>query len=218
MKITHWSLPKIWYQVPADYFHRGVKTNIFQRWWHLGKYRAVSEVLKLSPAKTILDVGSADGSFVNRLAPVLGDKGRIFAVDPYLPPLIVGRKLFPDTNFIQADCRFLPFKDRSMDAVVICETLEHVVDPFCSLLEMKRLLKETGYLIVEIDSGSLLFRLVWFLWKKLGPGRVWNHAHLTYFNVNLLEQLFINAGFKIDKKIMFNAGMGVCFRLVYSSG
>lgn len=217
-KQSHLPLPQIWRQVPADYFHRGVKTNPFQRWWHLGKHQAVIAALKLSSAKTILDVGSADGSFVNRLAAAIGDNSRIFAIDPYLLPLFAGRKLFPATHFIQADSRFLPFKTGSMDVVVICETLEHVVDPFCSLLEIRRLLKKNGYLIVEIDSGSLLFRLIWFLWKKLGPGRVWNHAHLTYFNVGLLEQLFINAGFRIDKKIMFNAGMGVCFRLVYSSG
>ena len=65
----------------------------------------------------------------------------------------------------------------------------------------------------ELVSSSNLGYGIWFFWKKFGKGKVWSGAHLTFFNVELLEGLFKKAGLKIEEKKMFNWGMGVCYRL-----
>jgi len=207
------NLKNIWSQVPPDYFSSGVKNSFLQNLWHTGKLMAVKQALAENRLDTLVDVGSADGNFVNRLVQNEILCRRVFAVDPYFPPLKFGKKAYPKINFIQADAHLLPLKTSSVDAVTILETLEHVIDPYCALRELKRIIKPRGVIIVELDSGSLLFRLIWYFWKKIGAGRVWNHAHLTFFNVHLLEQLFLNTGLKIEKKIFFNFGMGVCFLL-----
>ena len=207
------NLKEIWSQVPPDYFSSGVTNSFLQNLWHTGKLMVVKQTLGENKLDTLVDVGSANGSFVNRLAQNGILCRRVLAVDPYFPPLKFGKKAYPKINFIQADAHLLPLKNSSVDAVIILETLEHVVDPYCTLLELKRIIKPQGVIVVELDSNSLLFRLIWYFWKKLGAGKVWNHAHLTFFNVHLLEQLFLNAGLKIDKKIFFNLGMGVCFLL-----
>lgn len=207
------NLKDIWGQVPEDYFSSGIRKSFLQNLWHTGKLLAVKHALAEKRLDVLVDVGSADGSFVNRLIQNGIFCRRVFAVDPYFPPLNFGKKSFPSMNYIQADAHLLPLKSSSVDAVTILETLEHVVDPYCTILELKRIIKPDGHIIVELDSGSLLFRLIWYFWKKLGAGKVWNHAHLTFFNVNLLEQLFYNTGLKVEKKIFFNFGMGVCFLL-----
>jgi len=205
-------LAKIWSQVPADYFSSGIKTNFLQKIWHGRKLKAVAESAGVDRTGVLVEVGSADGSFVNSLSKRI-KLNKIFAIDPYLPPLVFGKKKYRDIVFIQADAHRLPLKNKSADLITILETLEHVVDPFGTLIELKRILKEGGSIIVEIDSGSWLFRVIWFFWKKFGKGKVWSGAHLTFFNVELLEGLFKKAGLKIAEKKMFNWGMGVCFRL-----
>jgi SAM-dependent methyltransferase len=205
-------LAKIWSQVPADYFSSGTKTNFLQKIWHGRKLKAVAESAGVGKSGVLVEVGSADGSFVNSLSNKI-QLNKIIAIDPYLPPLIFGRKKYRNIVFIQSDAHRLPLKNKSVDLITILETLEHVVDPYGTLMELKRIIKKDGYIIVEIDSGSWLFQVIWFFWKKFGKGKVWSGAHLTFFNVELLEGLFKKAGLKIEEKKMFNWGMGVCFRL-----
>lgn len=205
-------LPKIWSQVPSDYFSSGKRTNILQKIWHGRKLKAVAESIGKTKINVLVEVGSADGSFVHSLSKII-KINKILAIDPYLPPLSLGKKMYPNITFIQADAHRLSLKSKSADLITILETLEHVVDPYGTLMELKRITKKDGSIIVEIDSGSWLFQAVWFFWKKFGKGRVWNRAHLTFFNVELLEGLFKKVGLKIEEKKLFNWGMGVCFRL-----
>lgn len=205
-------LPKIWSQVPADYFSSGIKTNFLQKIWHGRKLKAVAESVVIRKADILIEVGSADGSFVNSLSKRI-KLNKIIAVDPYFPPLVFGKKKYRNIVFIQADAHCLPLKNKSADLITILETLEHVVNPYGTLMELKRITKKDGIIIVEIDSGSWLFQMVWFFWKKFGKGKVWSGAHLTFFNVELLEGLFKKAGLKVEEKKFFNWGMGVCYRL-----
>ena len=205
-------LAKIWSQVPADYFSSGIKTNFLQKIWHGRKLKAVAESAGVDRTGVLVEVGSADGSFVNSLSKRI-KLNKIFAIDPYLPPLVFGKKKYRDIVFIQADAHRLPLRTKSADLVTILETLEHVANPYGTLMELKRIIKKDGHIIVEIDSGSWLFQVIWFFWKKFGKGKVWSGAHLTFFNVELLEGLFKKAGLKIEEKKMFNWGMGVCYRL-----
>lgn len=205
-------LPKIWSQVPADYFSSGIKTNFLQKIWHGRKLKAVAESIEINKINVLVEVGSADGSFVNLLSKKI-QTNKIIAIDPYLPPLVFGKKKYRNIVFIQADAHRLPIKSKSVDLITILETLEHVVNPYGTLMELKRIIKKDGLIIVEIDSGSWLFQVVWFFWKKFGKGKVWSGAHLTFFNVGILEGLFRKIGLKVEEKKMFNWGMGVCFRL-----
>lgn len=207
------NLLAIWAQVPPDYFSKGTRTNILQKLWHNGKFFAVLSLVKQKSSHTILDVGSADGSFIYRISRHAPCKN-VIATDPYFPPLSYGKTKFRNMPFLQSDAHKLPFKSHSIDTITILETLEHVADPYGVLLELKRILKPHGQLIVELDSGNLLFQIVWFVWRKFGKGRVWEGAHLTHFNINLLEKLFSKTHFKISSKKLFNIGMGVCYRLV----
>lgn len=211
--IGRMTLTDIWAQVPDDYFAKGVKQNVLQRIWHTGKLRAVARAFGSKPVESLVDIGSADGSFIHRLETQGVSSHLVVSVDPYFPPLRYGKTNYRSQQYVQADAHALPFKNDSVDVVTICETLEHVVDPYCTIKELKRILKKRGAIVVEMDSGSFLFQIVWLIWKKFGVGKVWNHAHLTFFNVHLLEQLFGNAGLNIESKQFFNAGMGVCFVL-----
>ena len=58
----------------------------------------------------------------------------------------------------QANISELPFEDQTFDSVIICFVLEHLPNPTQALLEVKRVLKVGGTLmVIEGDHGSTLF-------------------------------------------------------------
>lgn len=212
LAMTQVTLFDIWAQVPPDYFERGTRNNILQRAWHRKKLSVVRNAIGAQDVHTILEVGSADGTAIATITKSLNVQ-RILAIDPYFPPLQHGSHLYRTIQFIQADGHRLPFRSNSINVITLLETLEHVADPEKTLIEMKRVLKRNGRVIVEMDSGSLLFQLVWIVWKLIGPGKVWRGSHLTFFDVGRLERLFRKTGFIVREKRLFTLGMGVCFVL-----
>lgn len=207
-------LKEIWAQVPADYYDQGIKKNPLQHLWHTKK---LAEILKLLPtdlpagrqALKILDVGCSSAVLTAQIAKTL-PKSKVTGLDSYKKAIEFARKKYPHINFIIADAHKLPFGDKSFDLVICTETLEHVIDPKKALMEMKRVLHPKGRAIISMDSGSLLFRTIWYFWTK-SKGKVWENAHLHEFNAKLLEDLIRETGFKIKKKNYSHLGMAVTF-------
>lgn len=212
--IAQKKLKKIWAQVPPDYYDKGVKNNLLQKIWH---GRKLSQVIKLLPAEKarnnktlkILDVGCSSAILTAQVAKIL-PKSKVTGLDSYKEAIVFARKKYPHISFVVADAHKIPFKNKVFDIVICTETLEHVVDPKHVLAEIKRVLKKDGHAIVSMDSGSLLFRTIWFFWTKT-TGKVWENAHLHEFNTKLLGNLIKKAGFKIKKKDFSHLGMAVTF-------
>lgn len=204
-------LVKIWNQVPVDYYDRGVEKNLFQRFWHTRKLEVFKELVGREKPKTILDIGCASGTMTNNIARIF-PKSKITAVDVYPAAISFAKKKYLYIHFLVADAHKLPFKDDSFDLVVCYETIEHVVNPKKVLQEIKRVLKKDGSAIIEMDSGSLLFRVVWWIWEKT-KGKVWQGAHLHPFHHTELEKIILKAGFKIVKRRLSHFRMAVSFFL-----
>lgn len=209
-------LKEIWAQVPPDYYDRGIKNNPFQKIWH---NRKLTQVLKLLPKKPskyknpssikILDVGCSSAVLTAEIAKTL-PRSKVFGLDSYKDAIVFARKKYSHISFVVADAHKIPFRNKSFDIVVCTETLEHVVEPKRVLGEIKRVLKKDGYAIISMDSGSLLFKIIWFFWTKT-KGKVWESAHLHEFNAKLLENLIKAADFKVKKKNTSHFGMAVTF-------
>lgn len=211
MKYSKATLQSILKQVPVDYYESGKKSNVFQKIWHGKKWEILNKQLTGFPKK-ILDSGCASGHIAHLIKEKFPDS-EVFGVDIYSPAITYAKKIYPNIEFKVADAQELPFKSNLFDVVLSSEVLEHVVDPKKTLLEIKRVLNPKGYAIVEMDSGSVLFSIVWYLWKKLGPGAVWRNSHLTHFNSEILEKLIRNSGFKVINKKFSMFGMAVFFKL-----
>lgn len=195
-------------QVPPDYYQKGIRNNFLQNKWHTRKLSAVLSEVKNSP-NSILDVGCASGWFLSELQKEF-PSAKCYGVDIYPDAIAYGKKKYKKIKFEIADAHKLPFKNGMFDLVVCTEVLEHVDDPRHVITEIKRVLKKNGRAIIELDSGSILFSTVWFLWK-LSKGGVWNHSHLHSFNVQKLHKLLKDAGFTIENKKRFNLGMAMVF-------
>lgn len=98
----------------------------------------------------ILDYGCGPGNYVKPLAELIGESGKIYALD--INPLAIRmvrsialKKQLTNVNTICSDCQTgLP--DNSMDVVLLYDTLHTLGDPDRVLEEIHRVLKSNGIL------------------------------------------------------------------------
>ena len=204
-------LYEIWNQVPTTYYQQGVKGNLFQYLWHSHKIKLAKRILSKLKFDNCLDVGCASGYMISEIFKTF-PQAKYFGVDVYDKAIEYAKITYPNIEFKIASADKLPFKNDYFDLILFYETIEHVENPKECLKEIKRVLKKGGTLILTMDSGSWLFRLVWFIWENT-KGKIWQGAHLHPFHHKELEKLIQDSGFKIKDKIFSFAGMEVTFIL-----
>lgn len=211
MKNEKHSLRNIWKKVPVDYYQKGMRTNFFQKVWHSIKIKSAKKILKNYKFKNFLDIGCASGYMLSQIQQTYPDT-EYFGVDVYGNAIQFAKRNYPDIKFQVAFAEKLPFRQESFDLITFYETIEHVENPLLALKEIRRVLKKDGISIVSMDSGNLLFRLVWFVWENT-TGKAWKGAHLHPFHHNELEKLIRKTGLRIKKKLFTHLGMEVIFIL-----
>lgn len=206
---------KILSSVPPDYYQKGTKNNILQKYWHGTKINFALKILKRLSFRNCLEVGCASGYLISEVAKKHPEV-RFHAVDVYEEAIKLAKRKYSNINFVVAEAEKLPFKNNQIDLILCYETIEHVRNPKKAMLEMKRVLKKNGKLILAMDSGSMMFRVIWFFWEKT-YGRPWRHAHLNPFHHSDLENLVLKSGFKIADKYFTHFGLEIVFVLEVSS-
>ncbi len=205
-------LEKIWRQVPVDYYEKGIAENLGQRYWHGQKFLIIKKLLAGFSPRRILDIGSNGGDLTAKIAGLF-PKAKTTGVDVYQSSVSYASSRHPSVSFLVADGQNLPFKRSRFDLIFCLETLEHVEDPGEALSEIKRCLIKDGRAIISMDSGNLLFKIIWFFWTRFGKGKVWNGSHLTHFNKKTLKETILKNGFLIEQEIVSHFGMAVTLQL-----
>lgn len=194
--------------VPPDYYERSIKKNPLQRFWHYQRFAEVGEVVE-KPSGEILDIGSADGTFTK----VIADKSQarsVIGIDILESSVAYAKKRFAKSDnlkFLVADAVKLPFGDNRFEAVFCLEALEHIIDPHKAILEIKRVLKKGGYLVILVPTDSFLFKILW--WIVLHTwGKHWRETHLNSFRQkNFLPQNLEAVGFRVEEDCKFLLNM-----------
>ena len=116
-----------------------------------------------SEGNIILDIGCGVGNYIIALSKI----NRVcFGVDPlYEASLLKAQQKAKDENvnisLIRGVSENLPFGDKKFDMVLSLSTLQHVSDQDKTLSEIKRVLKDSGFLLVSVPTNrniSTLFR------------------------------------------------------------
>lgn len=170
---------------------------------HLRIYRSmqkdvVSICKDMEPGR-MLDVGAGTGY----LSLPLSKSNFVVALDANLDMLSYAQKIakrhksyiFP----VQGMAETLPFRDESFDAVVSSFALHHFFNLTTSLLEMIRVLRPGGYLILmDIAGGTLaseLHRVVTDQLFRMLSGQSWQGYY--YLDFNILKQWLIQTGLEV---------------------
>ena len=157
--------------------------------------------------RTILCLGSGAGSDVWFLAV----NNLVVGVDYALSGLKVGAR--HRLRSVQSDLNLsarLPFCDGAFDVVVCKDILEHLVDPLTILREVKRVIRNEGYIVLNLPNHFFLpMRLRLLLgkglrWRTLGADHTrdfqeWDYMHLRFFTYRGLCQMLATAGLRVEK-------------------
>ena len=146
-----------------DYYER---SNAVVRWIEARRLRFLEAEIRRARPRVLVEVGCGACHVLERLdAPV-----RI-GVDLSDTMLSVSARRTAGTGIGLCQCRaeHLPFADRSVDALVCTEVLEHVPDPDAVAAEAARVLAGNGIAIFTVPHEETIDRVKRFLrWTGLG--------------------------------------------------
>jgi 2-polyprenyl-3-methyl-5-hydroxy-6-metoxy-1,4-benzoquinol methylase len=164
---------------------------------HLARYMFAAQFVS---GKKVLDFGSGEGYGVS----ILADHGAASASGIDISPLAVehARKKYPQQSidFVCADCLSAPFTDKSFDLVTSFEVIEHLTDHVGYLGEVRRLLKDEGYLIISTPNitnsdGNNCFHL-----KELSLKEFIDLLRTSFKNVKIYAQTDLICSMVYDPK------------------
>lgn len=116
----------------------------------MDKLNRMAERLNLKPGSVVLDVGTGTGVFLPYLLSKVGERGKIVALDIAEDMLAVARdkNLGNNIRYLQADISRIPVCDEIFDSIICYSSFPHFHDKQKSLVEMKRVMKKGGNLVI----------------------------------------------------------------------
>jgi len=149
----------------------------------------LKEQISLKPNDKILDIGCGPCGMINCF-----DIGERYGLDPLIDYYLSNFDMPRETKWVRGIGESLPFKDEHFDVVIATDTLDHVEEPGKVLAEIKRVLKEGGFLFLTINIYTQCIKLIKSTHKTLGIG---SPAELHTFTAKRIEQLLHRLGFRI---------------------
>ncbi len=145
---------KLFYHFPAPAFIGRFLDSDVRRW--IQSPNKIVERSGIKPGMIVMDLGCGSGAFTPFVARVVGEEGKVYAVD-IQPTMLkqLERKLAKAENrdirnikLKQASAYDLPFADVSLDLVYMVTVLQEIPDRGRALREIGRVLKAGGILSV----------------------------------------------------------------------
>jgi len=164
----------------------------FNRW-----YIPIEKFLK--PEQTIVEIGCGKGEFLSYLKEKKFKN--LFGFD-----ILNINKEFIKRIDVEKD--IIPFKNESVDVVLMVEVIEHLINPYHILREIRRILKKEGVLIISTHNQvNILMRLLFLFgitnptndvsrqYDK-GPNKHHMYGHLRTYSKKILIKVTAKEGFK----------------------
>jgi ubiquinone/menaquinone biosynthesis C-methylase UbiE len=153
--------------------------NPIERWIWQRKLDSMRRMTMTIPHSNVLDIGCGDGGLLETVNP----KSHYTGVDISPTQLEYFRKNLPvihethpgKITLVQHDVTSLPFPSRSFDLVLVCDILEHVLDPKKVVGEIKRVLKTDGHALFSIPNEPMwqMVRVLSLRWPPRSPDHLY---------------------------------------------
>ncbi len=189
----------------------------------LGKMIEIVKNLTKAP-KNVLDVGCGTGYFAH-LTKKTYPNAKVYGVDISNAALSIGKKKYKDIIFVKADAEVkLPFKDNTFDLVISGEHIEHVRDIDQNLLEINRVMRTGGTLIITTPNLVSAFNRLLVLMGKwpfyfeaslLKTIPMFKFMKFTFPNIDLLPSGHLRL---FTPEMLVKLLKIYCFKKVYGQG
>lgn len=150
----------------------------------------------LSPTATVLDVACGTGE-LERLVLTEHPIQTMVGVDISEKMLLVAQQklqAYPNVSFHTAPASALPFADHSFDVIVSANSFHYFDDPNAALVEMKRVLKPDGNVIILDWCKDYFFCKILDLVLK-----IFDPAYQQCYTQTEFHQFLKSAGFEIQR-------------------
>ena len=162
--------------------------------------RMFLDLLNKQPKEDVLEIGCSSGFLTKHL-------GKVTAIDTSVKMLEITRHKNPEAECIEADMFNLPFREGRFDKVVVMRVWNHLTkeDLRKVLREAKRVLKETGTIVFDVEDKSVLRRFLSFFYK-----RVYNTTGYKVYQINLdeIRRLLWEEGYMVERAMFLNHKIG----------
>lgn len=147
--------------------------------------------------KRILDAGCGDGTVSVKL--IESGWSEVIGIDLSKPALNRALRSKIETkafgvNIVQGDLNYIPTIDECFDSVICVETLEHMLDARETLLELRRVLKKEGKIVITVPNKLNPYFILRSIVEMVGKKKV--PIHRTYTKRELTK-LVSSSGFQV---------------------
>jgi dolichol-phosphate mannosyltransferase len=169
----------------ADYDSRAYDSLVApQRYWQRRRFRIVTEMAGESSPR--LDIGCGSSRIIQSHPESVG-------LDLEISKLRYLRRT--NRHLVRGTCFRLPFADHSFSSVVNSQVIEHVPYDRNIFLEMNRVMKPGGTLVIGTpDYGRAAWRIVERIYKLVLP-YAYGDEHITHYTRYRLTEELAQAGF-----------------------
>lgn len=172
--------------------HNVIFENEVTHWWYIVRRGLVHDIIsRIFPNQhnlAIADIGAGGGALTKELERY----GSAVGLDTSAESVSFCKSRgVRDVRLGSATETGLP--ENSYDVVTCLDVLEHLPDDTAGILEIKRILKDTG-------TGIIFVPAFMFLWGVTDE----ESHHYRRYRLPELEKKFIDAGFTISRKTYFN--------------
>ena len=167
------------------------KGGIAKRYWDYRDKVMLDNINK--DAEVILDLGCGEGVTLEKICALFNGK-RIIGMDINDENIVICRER--GLPVIKGDIYHIDMLDESVDCCILSEVIEHLDDPKLGFLEIKRVLRPGGMLIVVFpnDSVFMLARMVMLKFKEA----FYDDGHLRQWTPLDMRKYLITLGFNIE--------------------
>ena len=141
-------------------------------------------VVRRTPTGRVLDVGAGDGYLSGRLSARCRE---VIAIEYETLGVKLARQMLAERTNVtihQGDVYALPFEDRSFDAVVMADVIEHLYEPELAVSEMARVIAPDGVVLVTTPH-----------WRA---DRIWDKRHVKEYTADELRAVLERSFTAID--------------------
>jgi demethylmenaquinone methyltransferase/2-methoxy-6-polyprenyl-1,4-benzoquinol methylase len=107
--------------------------------------RAVIAAIEPRPGERVLDLAAGTGA---SSVPLIARGAEVVATDLSVGMVTEGARRHPEISFVVGDAVRLPFADSAFDIATISFGLRNVVDPLACLVELRRVVRPGGTLVI----------------------------------------------------------------------